>query len=195
MQSLFFPTPADFRAWLHEHHENERELWVGFHKKGTGKPSITWPEAVDQALCYGWIDGVRKSIDGDSYMIRFTPRKPRSTWSVVNIKRVAELTEMGLMQPAGLRIFRERTEEKSGIYAYEQRAAAELPAEHEERFRAKIDAWNYFQAQPAGYRKTAIWWVVSAKREETRLKRLATLIEDSEHGRAIAQLRRPGKHG
>ena len=188
----FFATPAEFRAWLEEHHAEARELWVGFYKVGSGRPSITWPEAVDEALCFGWIDGVRKGIDDASYIIRFTPRQARSTWSAVNIKRAQELIDLGLMHPSGLKAFAARAEEKSGIYAYEQRDAARLDEADERRFRDNSKAWDFFQAQAAWYRKTAIWWVVSAKKEDTRRKRLATLIEDSEHGRTIAPLtRRP----
>ena len=167
-----------------------QELWVGFYKKSSGKPSITWPEAVDQALCFGWIDGQRKGIDDVSYTIRFTPRKPRSIWSAVNVKRVGELTAQGLMHPAGLKAFENRTEEKSGVYAYEQETPAELDADYEQRFRANQTAWDFFQAQAAWYRRAAIWWVISAKKEETRLKRLATLIEDSERGRTVPPLTR-----
>jgi uncharacterized protein YdeI (YjbR/CyaY-like superfamily) len=192
MKPTFFATPADFRAWLEEHYDRAQELWVGFHKVGSGTPSITWPEAVDEALCVGWIDGLRKGIDAVSYTIRFTPRKPRGNWSAVNIKRVAELTNLGRMRPAGLKAFAERTEEKSGIYAYEQRHAAQLDAGYEQQFRANEKAWDFFQAQAPSYRRTAIWWVVSAKKEETRLKRLATLIDCSEQGRPIAPLTRPG---
>jgi uncharacterized protein YdeI (YjbR/CyaY-like superfamily) len=193
MKPTFFATPSEFRDWLAEHHDNSQELWVGFYKKGSGEPSITWPEAVDEALCFGWIDGVRKSIDDVSYTIRFTPRKPRSIWSAVNIKRAQELTNLGRMRPAGLRAFEERTAEKSGIYAYEQKNAAEFDAASEQQFRANKQAWDFFQAQAAGYRRTAIWWVISAKKEETRRKRLATLVEDSEHGRTIAPLTRRTK--
>src|SRR5687768_11397585 len=189
----FFATPDAFRAWLEANHDRERELVVGFYKKGSGRPSITWPESVDEALCFGWIDGVRKSIDDESYMIRFTPRKSSSTWSAVNIKRVGELTEQGRMRPAGFAAFARRTEAKSGIYAYENRGSAQLDAADEQEFRANSQAWDFFQAQPAGYRKTAIWWVVSAKQEATRRKRLATLIDDSAHGRTIRQLTRPTK--
>jgi uncharacterized protein YdeI (YjbR/CyaY-like superfamily) len=164
-------------------------LRVGFYKKGSGKPSITWPEAVDEALCYGWIDGVRRGIDDVSYAIRFTPRKSRSTWSAVNIKRVEELARLGHMRPAGLAAFAERAGEKSGIYAYEQKAA-QLDDEYERQFRANQQAWDFFQAQAAWYRRTAIWWVISAKKEETRLKRLATLIEESAQGRTIRPLTR-----
>jgi uncharacterized protein YdeI (YjbR/CyaY-like superfamily) len=190
MGPIFFATPADFRAWLEEHHEREKELLVGFYKKGSGMPSITWPESVDEALCFGWIDGVRRSRDEESYTIRFTPRQARSTWSAVNIRRVAELTALGRMRPAGLRAFEARTADNSEIYAYEQRDNAALAPEEEARFRANPAAWEYFQSRPAGYRRTATWWVVSAKREETRRKRLATLIADSAQGRTIAPLTR-----
>ena len=190
MDATFFASPEAFRAWLEQHHASAQELWVGFYKKDSGKPSITWPEAVDEALCFGWIDGLRKSIDDISYTIRFTPRRPRSTWSAVNISRVAELTEQGRMRPAGLEAFAQRSEEKSGIYAYEQRENAALDATGEQQFRANAQAWDFFQAQPPSYRKTAIWWVVSAKQEATRRKRLATLIDDSAHGRTIRPLTR-----
>ena len=192
MDVRFFETPADFRAWLEANHETATELWVGFHKKATGRPSITWPEAVDQALCFGWIDGIRKSVDENSYTNRFTPRKPTSTWSKVNIDKVAKLTEAGLMMPAGLRAFEARDEANSGIYSFEQRPQ-ELPPEYAARFEQNASAWAFFQSQPPGYRRLVTHWVLSAKREETRLKRLATLIEDSEHGRRIAALARPGR--
>ena len=193
MDPIFFPTPADFRAWLAEHHTTSTELLVGFYKKGSGQPSITWPESVDEALCFGWIDGVTRNRDATSYIIRFTPRKARSTWSAVNIARVAELTREGRMQPAGLRAFEARTEDNSNIYAYEQANVALTEAD-EQQFQANPAAWAFFQAQPAGYRRTATWWVISAKREETRRKRLATLINDSAEGRTLAQLTRPRKH-
>jgi uncharacterized protein YdeI (YjbR/CyaY-like superfamily) len=191
MDVRFFETPAEFRAWLDAHHDTATELWVGFHKKGTGRPSMTWPEAVDQALCFGWIDGIRKSVDESSYTNRFTPRKAKSTWSRVNIARVAELTRQGWMTPAGLRAFEARDEAKSG-YSFEQRPQ-ELSPEYAGRFQQHGSAWAFFQAQPPGYRRTASFWVMSAKREETRLKRLATLIDDSEHGRRIGLLARPTK--
>src|SRR5918997_864840 len=166
--ATFFATPAEFRAWLDAHHNQSTELWVGFHKKGSGLPSMTWPEAVDEALCFGWIDGVRKSIDETSYAIRFTPRKTRSTWSAVNIRRVQELVAQGRMRPAGLRAFAARTEGRSGIYSYEQRDAVQLGDDDERQFRSNPAAWDFFQAQPPSYRKAAIWWVASAKKEETR---------------------------
>lgn len=168
-----------------KHHAKERELWVGYYRKDSGRASITWPESVDEALCFGWIDGIRKSIDEESYMIRFTPRKPTSNWSEVNIKRVAVLTREGRMQSAGREAFRNRAEAKSGIYAYEQRKTGTLDPEFEAQFRAHAVAWKFFEAQPPSYRKTMIWWVVSAKREETRRKRLARLIEDSRKGRRV----------
>ena len=184
----FFATPDEFRAWLEAHHGTETELVVGFHKKGSGRPSITWPESVDQALCFGWIDGIRRSLDEESYTIRFTPRKPRSTWSAVNINRARELIDEGLMRPAGLAAFEARADDRSAIYSYEQRHSAVLPPEMEERFRANRAAWRFFEAQPPSYRKTAIYWVTSAKKVETRQKRLTTLIEDSANGRRISQL-------
>ena len=190
MEPVFFASPPEFRAWLAENHDRASELWVGFHKKATRKPSMTWPESVDEALCYGWIDAVRKSLGPDAYAIRFTTRKPRSTWSAVNIGRARELIAVGRMQPAGLRAFEARSEERSGIYAYEQRHDAKLAPEDEREFRANEPGWSFFQAQPPWYRKTAIWWVVSAKRDETKRKRLRTLIEDSANGVRIRHLRR-----
>jgi uncharacterized protein YdeI (YjbR/CyaY-like superfamily) len=192
MKTLFFATPADFRAWLHKHHASEQELSVGFYKRDSGKPSITWPESVDAALCYGWIDGVRNSIDEVSYRIRFTPRKATSTWSAINVKRVAELTKLGLMRPAGLKAFAARKGDKTGIYAYEQRKNAKLPRAYEQQFRANKKAWDFFHSQPPWYRRTAVYRVISAKQEGTRLRRLAMLIRDSQLGQPIKELRRPG---
>jgi uncharacterized protein YdeI (YjbR/CyaY-like superfamily) len=188
MEPTFFPTPEAFRAWLAENHERERELLVGFYKVGSGKPSITWPQSVDEALCYGWIDGVRRSLGDEAYTIRFTPRKAKSTWSAVNIKRVGELIELGRMQPAGLKAFHAREESNSRIYAYENRDKAAFDPALEARFRANEKAWNFFQAQPPGYRKTTTHWVVSAKQEATRLRRLDLLIADSGAGRRIDML-------
>lgn len=189
MDATFFESPSDFRQWLEENHATEKELWVGFYKVNSGKQSITWPESVDQALCFGWIDGIRKSIDSISYKIRFTPRKPRSIWSAVNIKRVGELTEMGLMQPPGIEAFRRRTEERSEVYSFEADNPQFDPA-HEALFRADKTAWGFFQAQPPSYRKTATHWVISAKREETRVTRLNTLINDSKNGHRLRQFSR-----
>ena len=192
MEPIYFASPEEFRAWLEAHHESEKELLVGYHKKGTGKPSMTWPESVDEALCFGWIDGVRRSVDDERYMIRFTPRKARSIWSAVNIKRMGELTELGRVRPAGLKAFEARAPEKSGIYAYENRNAAELDPAAEAQFRTNAAAWDFFQSQAPSYRRTAIWWVISAKQEATRQKRLATLIDDSANGRRLTQFVRPG---
>ena len=186
----FFATPADFRAWLEENHERAAELWVGFHKKATGRPSITWPEAVDEALCFGWIDGIRRSLGDESYVIRFTPRKPRSTWSAVNIARAKALIAEGRMRPAGLAAFEARSDDRSAIYSYEQRHEVRLAPDEEREFRANERAWEFFQAQPISYRRPALWWVVSAKREETRARRLRTLIEDSENSRRLRHLSR-----
>lgn len=191
MEPTFFATPEDFRAWLQAHHETESELLVGFYKKGSGKPSITWPESVDEALCYGWIDGIRRNAGEDAYTIRFTPRKKKSTWSAVNIKRMGELTETGRVHPAGLRAFAAREESNSRIYAYENRDKAVFDPALEERLRANEKAWNFFQAQPPGYRKTCTFWVMSAKQEATRLRRLDQLIADSASGRRIDQLTSP----
>ena len=176
MKAKFFKTPSDFRKWLAANHASATELLVGFYKKDSGKPSINWPQSVDEALCFGWIDGIRRRIDDVSYSIRFTPRRPRSIWSAVNIKRANELIEQGLMQPAGLKAFEARKENRSGIYAYEQRSA-ELPDEYEKKLKLNSKAWKFFQAQPPGYRKLMHWRIVSAKKEETRLKRLQTLID------------------
>ena len=189
MDPTFFASPAEWRKWLEKHHASRAELLVGFHKKHSGNPSVTWPEAVDQALCFGWIDGVRRRIDELTYSIRFTPRKPRSVWSAVNIRRAEELIKQGLMSPAGMRAFEARLENRSRIYAYEQDDVA-FEAAQQKQFRANRKAWAFFSAQPNWYRHTATWWVVNAKREETREKRLAKLIEDSEQGRKLRHLDR-----
>jgi len=194
-KAKFFPIAADWRAWLEENHASREELWVGFYKRDSGRPSITWPESVDGALCFGWIDGIRKSIDAASYMIRFTPRKPRSVWSAINIKRVAELKKLELMSPAGLAAFEKRKEDRSAIYAYEQRRTAKLPGDFEKQFRKQIEAWSFFQSQPPWYQRTSTYWVISAKKETTRRKRLATLIDCSQHKRAIPSLTRPSLSG
>jgi uncharacterized protein YdeI (YjbR/CyaY-like superfamily) len=177
---LFFPTPAAFRAWLAEHHAVEQELWLGFHKKGTGRPSLTWQESVREALCFGWIDGVRKSVDADSYKIRFTPRKPRSAWSAINLRLVEELTEAGLMTPAGRAVYEARdTSRADHGYSIAARTEVELSPAHAKRFRANRAAWEFFQSQPPSYRKWALHRVTSAKKEETRDKRLDKLIAAS----------------
>lgn len=189
MNPVFFPSPADFRAWLDANHATAAELLVGYYKVGTGRASMTWPESVDQALCYGWIDGVRRRIDDESYMIRFTPRRRGSNWSLVNIRRALELIEQGLMQPAGLAAFEARDPARSDEYSYESRPQG-LDKAYETEFRADAAAWAYWEAQPPHYRRGAAHWVMSAKREETRRKRLATLIADSAAGRWIALYRR-----
>lgn len=188
MRLRFFETPAHFRKWLEANHEKASELWVGFHRKGT-KPSITWPESVREALSFGWIDGVRKSVDETRYTIRFSPRKPSSVWSAINARIAKELIAEGRMLPSGMKAFEARKEYRSGIYSYENRPQT-LPPEYERKMRRNAAAWKTFQAQPPGYRKMVTWWVVSAKKEETRQKRLERLIEDSAKGLRIAELRR-----
>jgi uncharacterized protein YdeI (YjbR/CyaY-like superfamily) len=183
----FFATHSDFRKWLEKNHKDSTELFVGFYKVKSGKPSMSWSQSVDQALCFGWIDGVRKSIDKDSYFIRFTPRKPGSTWSAINIKKVEELTQQGLMQPAGIKSFKLRKEEKSKIYAYEKEVV-KLSVEFEKKFKANKKAWDHFQKLPPSYHRSAIHWVMTAKQEATSIKRLDELITDSEARRKIKRL-------
>ena len=180
----FFATSADFRRWLEAHHETASELLVGFWKKGTGKPSIDWPEARDEALCFGWIDGIRKSLGADSYTIRFTPRRTGSIWSNVNVERYEALTEAGQMRPAGMRAY-EENKGRQGVYAYEN-ALKDLSAAETKQFRADKAAWADWEKRPAGYRRLVLHWIASAKKPETRARRLATLIEDSAAGRKIA---------
>jgi uncharacterized protein YdeI (YjbR/CyaY-like superfamily) len=184
MEPTFFELPTEFRAWLEKNHDRATELLVGFYKRGSGKPSMTWPESVDQALSFGWIDGVRRRIDDASYSIRFTPRRPGSNWSAVNIRRAEELRKHGLMQPAGLQAFERRRDEKSSIYPYENASPMLDPAD-EKKFSARKKAWEYFNNQAPSYRRVAIYWVMSAKKAETRARRLATLIDDSAHGRRL----------
>jgi uncharacterized protein YdeI (YjbR/CyaY-like superfamily) len=190
VKALFFATPEEFGAWLEEHHESETELLVGFYKKGSGKPSITWPESVEQALRFGWIDGIRRSLGEESYTIRFTPRKPSSNWSKVNVATVERLKAEGSMAPAGLRAYEARREDRTGLYSFERRQAAELPPDFERRFQASRKAWEWFSSRPPGYRRTATHWVVSAKRDDTRRRRLETLIDCSAEGRKIPLLAR-----
>jgi uncharacterized protein YdeI (YjbR/CyaY-like superfamily) len=188
MNPRFFRTPAAFRAWLKRHHAKVEVLWVGFYKVGSGRPSITWPESVDQALCYGWIDGIRKSLDDRRYMIRFTPRKSCSIWSSVNIKRAQVLIDQALMQPAGFNAYQARSENKSGIYSYEQRSV-DLAEPYARILKTNEPAWRFFQTQPPSYRKVVSWWIVSAKREETRMKRLEKLIAHSIRGQRISEFK------
>lgn len=187
----FFATPAAWRQWLERHHATTGELWVGFHKKATGRASITWPESVDGALCFGWIDGIRKRIDDESYRIRFTPRRASSIWSAVNVRRMQALIDEGLVTPHGLRAFEARTAAKSGVYSYEQRHAAALAPADEARLRANAAAWAFFQARPPYYRRLAIFWVLDARREETRQRRLDALIAHSAAGELIPGFQRP----
>lgn len=188
---LFFPSISAWRAWLEKHHAESEELWVGLYKRESGRPSITWPEAVDGALCFGWIDGIRKSMDDISYKIRFTPRKPRSVWSAINVKRATELCTLGRMHPAGLAAFQKRDGNRSEIYSYEQRKNSQLPAAYLKKVRSHPDARKFFRTQAPGYQRICSWWVISAKKEETRLKRLDTLIEHSSLQRKIPALARP----
>jgi uncharacterized protein YdeI (YjbR/CyaY-like superfamily) len=181
---VFFADPAQLRAWFVEHHKHAAELIVGFYKRDSGRPSITWPESVDEALCVGWIDGIRRSIDVVSYQIRFTPRKPTSTWSAINIARVAVLTKEERMLPAGLAAFAARRANRSGIYAYEQRSAT-LPPKYARIFKTDAAAWKFFQSQTPGYRKQMMWRIVSAKQEATREKRLALLMKHSARGERL----------
>jgi uncharacterized protein YdeI (YjbR/CyaY-like superfamily) len=188
MESATFQTPAAFRRWLEQHHDSATELWVGYYRKATGTPTMTWQESVDEALCFGWIDGIRKRIDDERYMNRFTPRRRGSSWSAVNIRRVQELTRQGRMHPAGLKAFEARREDRSGIYSYEQRHTATFSPDFEKRFREKKKAWTAFEARPPSYRQAAIRWVMTAKKEETRERRLAQLIEASAAGRTVPPL-------
>jgi uncharacterized protein YdeI (YjbR/CyaY-like superfamily) len=184
MNPHYFTSAAKFHQWLEKHHATAAELLVGFFKTSSGRPSITYQEALDEALCFGWIDGIRKSVDEQRYTIRFTPRRPGSNWSNVNIKRVNELIALERMRPAGLAAFEARKQEKSGVYSYENRPR-QLSAEYERKFRANQQAWAFFQSQAPYYQRVACAWVMTAKKEETRLRRLATLIEDSAQGRRL----------
>ncbi len=185
----FFPTPADFRAWLKKNHSKESVLWVGYYKKATGKASVTWEETVDEALCYGWIDGVRQSLDDEGYAVRFTPRKPGSVWSRRNIERVEALEAAGRMRKAGRDAYAHKDVHAESGYSVGDRTEA-LPEEMIAEFEKHSAAWAFYESQPAGYRRQATAWVTSAKREETRRRRLATLIDDSANGLRIKQLRR-----
>jgi uncharacterized protein YdeI (YjbR/CyaY-like superfamily) len=187
-EPIFFASPEEFYDWLDEHHDSADEVYVGYWKKHTGKPSLTWSQAVDQALCFGWIDGRLNRIDEERHKQRFTPRRPGSNWSKVNVEKVARLREAGLMRPAGLEAFERRKDDKTGVYSFERENAV-LPPEYEERLRADAAAAAYFDAKPPWYRRSAVHWVMSAKREETRERRLGQLIEDSAAGVDIKPLR------
>ena len=181
----FFRTPQHFRAWLAKNHERADALWVGYYRKETGRPSITWPESVDEALCFGWIDGIRKKVDDISYKVRFTPRRAKSVWSVVNIARIAVLTREGRMQPAGVAAFRRRDENNTRRYSFENRATAKLSPADAREFRRDGAAWEFFDAQPPGYKRLAAFWVSDAKRKETRRARLERLIATTRARRRI----------
>lgn len=184
MKPRFFRSPAEFRLWLEKHHATVRELWVGFYKVASGRGGLTYKEAVDEALCSGWIDGVRKRVDEDSYMHRFTPRTATSTWSVANTKRVEELIALERMAPPGLKVFRERDQQRSGAYSFENRPKT-LDAARERTFKADRAAWRFFRAQPPGYQRLAAFWIMSAKKDETRQRRLASMIRTSAEGRRM----------
>ena len=187
MKVTYFKSAADFRRWLEANHASVSELWVGFFKKDSGKGGITYAEAVDQALCFGWIDGLKKRVDDLSYTHRFTPRKPKSNWSRINIKHAERLKRAGRMTTAGLKAFARRDAKRSGVYSFENAPRKLRPAD-ERRFKADRAAWKFFRQQPPGYRRIAAWWVVSARKDETRARRLSRLIEDSGNGRRLAQL-------
>ena len=192
MKPIFFKKPSDLRKWFEKNADTATQLSVGFYRVSTGKPSITWSQSVDEALCFGWIDGVRNSIDDESYMIRFTPRRPNSIWSAVNIKKVEELKKLGLMKPKGQELFDKMDKNKLRTYSFE-RSIVELSPQFEKKFKANKKAWKFFQQMPPSYRKPVINWVMSAKQEETKLRRLATLISDSEAGRKIKGMDYPKK--
>jgi len=187
MKILHFTTASDFRRWLGAHHTVATELHVGFYKKASGKGGLTYPESVDEALCFGWIDGVRRTVDASSYTIRFTPRKPGSIWSLVNVRHVGRLTQAGRMRPAGLKAFAARQEHRTGVYSFEQ-APQKLPPVYERKFRAHRQAWDFFTSQAPWYRRTAIHKVVSPKQEATRQRWLALLIADSAKGKRLDAL-------
>ena len=180
----FFPTQADLRGWFEKNHDQGGELWVGYYKKGTGLPSVTWPESVDAALCFGWIDGLKRSVDEKSYTLRFTPRRKRSHWSARNLGRMKELIAEGLVAEPGLAAYERRDRRKQ-----KQAGAISLPAEYEGKLKANAAAWRYFQSARPSYRKQVTWWIVSAKREDTRQRRLAILIESCAEGDVIPPLR------
>lgn len=181
----FFRDAAAFRRWLEKNSATARELLVGFHKVGTGRPSLTWSESVDEALCFGWIDGLRRRLDDDAYSIRFTPRRPGSTWSAINLAKVEALSAQGRMRPAGLAAFARRTEARSRVYSYENRAEAAFTAAETKRFRIERAAWAFWNAQPEGWRCTVTYWVASAKLEATRARRLEKLIAACREGKRL----------
>ncbi len=185
----FFRTQAGLRAWFEKNHDAGGELWVGYYKKGTGLPSVTWPESVDAALCFGWIDGLKKSVDQKSYTLRFTPRRKRSHWSARNLGRMKELIAEGLVAEPGLAAYERRDRRNEKQASYEQSGEMSLPSEYEGRLKANPAAWEYFRNARPSYRKQVIWWIVSAKREDTRRRRLGILIESCAEGDVIPPLR------
>jgi uncharacterized protein YdeI (YjbR/CyaY-like superfamily) len=187
-EPIYFESPAAFRAWLEEHHETETEVWVGMWKKATGRQGMSWSQAVDEALCFGWIDGLLRRVDDERHLQRFTPRKSTSNWSAINIAKVAQLRAEGRMRPAGEAAFARRRDDKTAIYSHEQRSKPRLEPDEQAQLEANEAAWAYFSAKPPSYRRQATWWVISAKKPETRARRLATLIEDSAAGRPIKPL-------
>lgn len=192
MKPKFFSSPALFREWLEQNHDSKTELLLGFHKKTSGKKSVTYGEALDEALCYGWIDGVRKNLNETSYTIRFTPRKPRSIWSLVNVRHVERLTKEGRMRPPGIETYARRDPKRTGIYAFENRPR-EFSPEFEKAFRQNKTAWSFFEKQPPGYKRTIIFWVMGGKKEETRMKRFKKLVELSEQGLRLGLLQPKSK--
>ena len=194
MEPFYFESAAAWRRWLAAHHGDTDQLWVGFHKRSTGKPTLTWSESVDEALCFGWIDGVRQRVDAGRYKIRFTPRRPGSIWSAVNVRRVAELTRRKRMRAAGLRAFKARSEAKTAVYSFEQRQNPELPPALAKQFKTSGDAWRFFTTQAPSYQRITTWWVISAKQEATQRRRLDILIAESGRGRRV-DLLKPRKTG
>jgi uncharacterized protein YdeI (YjbR/CyaY-like superfamily) len=190
MKARYFRSAAEFRQWLEANHGTATEIWLGFYKKGSGRRGITSAEALDEALCFGWIDGVRHGVDAERYANRYSPRTPTSYWSEINTKRGLELIEEGRMRPAGLAAFERRDVARTKAYSFEQKTAA-LSPEQERAFRRNRSAWRFWEAQPSGYRRTASWWVISAKREDTRARRLSALIEHSARGERIPLLTPP----
>jgi len=190
MEPMFFADAAELRAWFLEHHADAPELLVGYYKKHTGRPTVRHTEAIEQALCFGWIDSISRRIDDERYQVRFTPRRKGSVWSAVNVAKIVELTAAGMMHPAGVHAFESRKPERVAVYPYEQPADAALDDQQTARFRIEEGAWQWFSAQPASYRRAAVHWVVSAKREDTRERRLDRLITDSAAGRTVPPLPR-----
>jgi uncharacterized protein YdeI (YjbR/CyaY-like superfamily) len=187
MNPKFFKNQKELRKWFEKNNNKQQEIWVGFYKKNSGKENYTWSQSVDQALCFGWIDGIRKSIDEDSYMIRFTPRNPKSNWSAININKINELTKLGLMHPAGIEAYKKRDEKRSKVYSFEQNKV-KLSKKYELKFKSNKKAWKFFQSLPISKKRPSIWWVMSAKKEETQLRRLDILIKSSEKSEKIPPL-------